>query len=215
MNKPILYSFRRCPYAMRARMALFLANIECEYREVILNNKPKQMLEISPKGTVPVMALENKVIDESLEIIDWVLDSNSIFKDILDGNEIKVSSILINKFDNEFKYNLDRYKYAQRYEDKNPLFHRENCMHILRDLDLAIKGDWFYGNHIQKIDICILPFIRQFRIADTNWFDSLDEIKNVKKYLNFFLESTLLSSVMYKYKPWKEGDRALSFPITQ
>ena len=117
MKDPILYSFKRCPYAMRARMALKLANIKCELREVRLNNKPNHMLEVSPKGTVPVLQIDtSKVIDESLEIVEWALGINDIFKKnkILPDQEV-LTKDLISLFDEEFKFHLDRYKYSVRY----------------------------------------------------------------------------------------------------
>ena len=100
---------------MRARIALKLANIQCELREVRLNNKPDHMLEISPKGTVPVLILEDKVIDESIEIINWVLDKIDVFKGNIDQTQIELTESLISIFDDKFKYHLDRYKYSNRY----------------------------------------------------------------------------------------------------
>ena len=120
MNFPILYSFKRCPYAMRARMALNLANIKSEIREVRLNNKPKHMIEVSPKGTVPILILENEVIDESNDIINWVLDKNNIFKNKLDHNQKTLTENLIQTFDSKFKYHLDRYKYCLLYTSPSP-----------------------------------------------------------------------------------------------
>ena len=116
MKTPILYSFKRCPYAMRARMAIKLANIRCEIREIKLNNKPGRMLEVSPKGTVPVLVLENRIIDESNEIIEWVLDKVNVFGKNLNHYEINLSEQLIEIFDGKFKFHLDRYKYANRYD---------------------------------------------------------------------------------------------------
>jgi len=212
INKPILYSFRRCPYAMRARMAIFIANIECELREVLLRDKPAQMLQLSPKGTVPVLQLKDRVIDESIEIIEWVLKNEQIFVDELNSDQEHETNTLINLFDGDFKFNLDRYKYSQRYEEQNPDQHRKICLDILSKIDDQIEGKYFFGDNIQKIDICILPFIRQFRIADIKWFDNLDQISNVKKYLNNFLNSDLLENIMHKYKKWEEGDSPQNFP---
>ena len=135
MNYPILYSFKRCPYAMRARMALKLGNIKCEIREVRLNNKPEHMLKISSKGTVPILILQNKVIDESIEIIDWVLENNQIFNENLSDRNIQFTEETINTFDNQFKYHLDRYKYSTRYKDINVKDHQKQCMSILKSLD--------------------------------------------------------------------------------
>ena len=122
MKTPILYSFKRCPYAMRARMALQLANIICEIREIKLNNKPDHMLKVSPKGTVPVLVLENKIIDESNEIIEWALEKVDICEGNLNKYEINLSEKLINTFDVKFKFHLDRYKYATRYKDIDELW---------------------------------------------------------------------------------------------
>jgi glutathione S-transferase len=117
-------------------------------------------------------------------------------------------------FDESFKYNLDRYKYAQRFDAK-PLHYRKICVDHLKEIEMCIKGDWFFGNDIQKIDICILPFIRQFRIADMEWFDNSKEIPNIQNYLNGFLSSSILKNVMQKYDPWEEGDDLLIFPKGQ
>ena len=214
MDYPVLYSFRRCPYAMRARMAILLANFKCELREVHLKNKPHQMLSISPKGTVPVMVNKSGVIEESLEIIDWIMASKAIFKNNLNSDQINQTNTVVKLFDESFKYNLDRYKYAQRF-DANPLHYRKICVDHLKEIEMCIKGDWFFGNDIQKIDICILPFIRQFRIADMEWFDNFKEIPNIQNYLNSFLSSSILKNVMQKYDPWEEGDDLLIFPKDQ
>jgi len=203
MDMPILYSFKRCPYAMRARLALKLANIQCELREVRLNNKPKHMLEVSPKGTVPILILEDKVIDESIEIINWVLDQNNIFKDNISSEQIKITEQIINIFDNKFKYHLDRYKYSNRYENADKKFHQKECLDILIDLEKVISYEnWFFGNELNKLDISILPFLRQFRIADPHWFDSLKQIPKIQKFLYNFLDSNLLNQIMFSYKVW-------------
>ena len=200
---PILYSFKRCPYAMRARLALKLANIQCELREVRLNNKPKHMLEVSPKGTVPILILEDKIIDESIEIINWVLDQNNIFKDNISSEQIKITEQIIDIFDNKFKYHLDRYKYSNRYENADKKFHQKECLDILIDLEKVISdGNWFFGNELNKLDISILPFLRQFRIADPHWFDSLKQIPKIQKFLYNFLDSNLLNQIMFSYEVW-------------
>jgi glutaredoxin 2 len=119
MKDPILYSFKRCPYAMRARMALKLANIKCEIREIRLNNKPDHMLKVSPKGTVPILILDNKVIDESMDIINWVLNKVDVFKGNIEQDKVNLTKELVTTFDDKFKYHLDRYKYSTRYKDVN------------------------------------------------------------------------------------------------
>ena len=218
MEKPILYSFKRCPYAMRARMAIFLTDIQCELREVHLKNKPQSMLDLSPKGTIPVLQIDtSKVIDESLEIVEWALGINDIFKKnkILPDQEV-LTKDLISLFDEEFKFHLDRYKYSVRYKDANPIQSRSKCLEILNKIENSISNsNWFFGDSVNKLDICILPFIRQFRIADPKWFDSLNEIHQVKSWLNHFLKSPLLLNIMNKNDPWQEGDQAQIFPLSE
>ncbi len=213
MKYPILYSFIRCPYAMRARMALKLTNTKCEIREVRLNNKPKQMIDKSPKGTVPVLVLEKEVIDESNDIIEWALSSNNIFEGNLDNDQIDLTNNLIELFDSKFKYNLDRYKYATRYENINKDKHKKECLEILINLENLISNEgWILGSKINKLDISILPFIRQFRIADIEWFDKQNKIKGVQKILFNFLDSNLFREVMYKYDVWEENAEPQFFP---
>ncbi len=213
MDYPILYSFVRCPYAMRARMALKLTEIKCEIREVRLNNKPKHMIDMSPKGTVPVLVLENNIIDESNEIIEWALSFNNVFDGNLDEDQKELTSRLIELFDSKFKYNLDRYKYATRYENIDINKHKMECLKILINLeDLISKDEWFLGKSINKLDISILPFIRQFRIADTDWFDKQNQITGIQQILDNFLNSKLFKDIMFKYDVWTENDIPQFFP---
>ena len=213
MEYPILYSFIRCPYAMRARMALKLTNTKCEIREVRLNNKPKQMIDKSPKGTVPVLVLQKEVIDESNDIIEWALSSNNIFDGNIDHDQIDLTNNLIELFDSKFKYNLDRYKYATRYENIDKDKHKKECLDILINLENLISNEgWILGSKINKLDISILPFIRQFRIADIEWFDKQNKIKGIQKILFNFLDSNLFKEVMYKYDVWEENAEPQFFP---
>ena len=191
---------------MRARLALKLANIQCELREIRLNNKPKHMLEVSPKGTVPILILEDKVIDESIDIINWVLDQNNIFEGNISPEQIRTTEAIIDIFDNKFKYHLDRYKYSNRYENSDKNFHQKKCFNILIDVEKLISNEnWFFGNELNKLDISILPFLRQFRIANPDWFDSLKEIPKIQKLLYNFLESNYLKQIMVNYKTWDES----------
>ena len=215
MKYPILYSFKRCPYAMRARMALLLAGIKCELREVRLNNKPKHMLEVSPKGTVPVLVLENKVIDESNDIINWVLDDHNIFDENITVEQLNLTEDLIKLYDEKFKFHLDRYKYATRYENSDADLHRSKCLEMLVNLEKIVHdNNWIFGEDINKLDISILPFIRQFRIADPDWFDSQEGIRKLQNVLNNFLESKLFKDTMHVYDVWKKDSEPVFFPIT-
>ena len=213
MNYPILYSFIRCPYAMRARMILKLADIKCELREVRLNNKPEHMLEASPKGTVPVLILEDKIIDESIDIVNWALNITNVFEGNIKQDQINLTEELIDLFDDKFKYHLDRYKYSNRYEDVDVEHHQNECLNILKKLETIIDGtNWIFGDSISKLDILILPFIRQFRIADQEWFDSQQNISGIQRVLMNFLDSNIFKSVMNKYEEWCEGSDKIYFP---
>ena len=198
---PILYSFRRCPFAMRARMALILASKECELREILLKNKPDEMLEISSKGTVPVMQFADKVLDESLDIISWAMESPISNVYIYTGTEELLSEELIKLFDSKFKYHLDRYKYSSRY-DVDPRDHQEECKTILKNLDEKINPNpWIFGKEVSLLDISILPFIRQCKIANPDWFFAQDFLK-VIDLLNYFESGDLFAHAMKKYELW-------------
>ena len=215
MKYPILYSFKRCPYAMRARMALQLAGIKCEIREVRLNNKPDHMLEVSPKGTVPVLVLEDKVIDESNDIINWVLNDHRIFEVNLNHEQSNLTKDLIKLFDEKFKFHLDRYKYATRYENSDKEHHRSKCLEMLVSLEKIVHdSNWIFGDDISKLDISIFPFIRQFRIANPEWFDSQEDIDKIKKMLMSFLESELFKDIMHVYDVWQVNSEPVYFPVT-
>ena len=157
MNSPILYTFRRCPYAMRARMAIILSSKQCELREILLKKKPKEMLKISPKGTVPILHLDNQVIDESLDIIEWAMQSGSDKVHSFLKTEKEMSNDLIQLFDTKFKHHLDRYKYASRHET-NAGDHQNECLLILNQLDKKIEPNpWIFGRMVSLLDISILP----------------------------------------------------------
>ncbi len=210
-NLPILYSFRRCPYAMRARMAIHISGQRCELREVLLRDKPPSMLEYSAKGTVPVLILQDgKVIDESLDVIDWALNLNDP-DDWQRSKDTKKTKELIKINDGEFKYHLDRYKYSKRYDNEDPEFHRKKCLKFIESINNELNNsEYIFDDNISYADIVLLPFIRQFRIADIEWFDSLP-YDNLKKWLSSFLNSSLLNSIMKKYDLWKEGDKSIVF----
>tara|TARA_B100000530_G_C15814013_1_gene430737 strand:+ start:221 stop:871 length:651 start_codon:yes stop_codon:yes gene_type:complete len=215
INKyPTLYSFRRCPYAMRARLALRLCKIECIIREISLKAKNREFLKVSPKGTVPVLVLPNgKVLEESLDIINWSLEQN-------DPNKLKVNDKLtkqinekyIQLFDSDFKFHLDRYKYSSRYNISNSEIHRNKARNLLIEINAMLEGkDYIGGQYMSLLDISILPFVRQYRIADINWFDNHLGLRNINNWVNIFLNTEILASIMTKYKVWEKDDPPILF----
>ena len=184
-------------------MALKLAKISYELREVLLKDKPVEMLTLSPKGTVPVLQFCNKVLDESLDIINWAFAKNPSNFYTANGDECKLTCEVIKLFDNDFKYHLDRYKYYQRH-NTDPYFHREKCNSILLYLEEVIKkNDWITSTQPSILYISIMPFIRQYRIADCDYFSSTDH-KGVITLLKDFESSALFKEVMQKHERWSK-----------
>lgn len=208
MDAPLLYSFRRCPYAMRARMALAKADIDLRLREIILRDKPPHMLQLSPKGTVPVLQLpDGTVLDESLDVMSWALAQHDP-QDWLRARDDR----LIALFDGDFKHHLDRYKYATRYEGADALTHRIACCEILQTLEPMLTDDWLAGAQAGFTDVAILPFIRQFRIADPDWFDTELELPKLRAYVMRFLDWPDFTRIMQKYDLWLTSESEHAFP---
>lgn len=210
---PVLYTFRRCPYAMRARLAIEASGLQVEHREVVLRNKPAEMLAASPKGTVPVLVLPgDEVIDESLDVMLWALRQNdpqqwlasqrTSFDDML---------TLVAGNDGSFKHSLDRYKYPNRYPEEASasqadfaVHHRNEAAHWLAQLDARLGDGWLSGARASVADMAILPFIRQFAHTDPDWF-AAQPWARLKDWLTAFEGSTLFASVMAKHPPWQPG----------
>ncbi len=207
---PILYSFRRCPFAMRARMAIRSSGQICELREVLLRDKPIEMIDASSKATVPVVVLpDGGILDESLAIMNWAL-AQADPDDLLSENDAEQ---LLSLIDGPFKHHLDRYKYASRYEDIDPKHHRAAAVEILHQIEAQLAGqDWLYGNDPTFADLAILPFVRQFRIADEKWFDTEIAMPNLQAWLTRFLAAEFFQAVMAKHQPWQPGDQPVYFP---
>ncbi|WP_415887994.1 glutathione S-transferase [Neptuniibacter sp. QD37_6] len=212
MNRPILYSFRRCPYAIRGRLAIAQSGIEVELREIVLRDKPEHMLEISPKGTVPVLLLpDGTVIDESLDIMHWALDQNDS-EAWLDADSNQIDQ-LIKENDHNFKSWLDKYKYSDRHPEHSQSYYRNKCELWLVQLEKLLQqhGGSLLENGKSLADYALLPFIRQFAHVDLVWFNSTD-YPYLQKWLEEFKESELFLRVMKKYKPWKELQELIVFP---
>ena len=201
---PILYSFRRCPYAMRARMAILNGSKQCVLREVSLKNLPNEMLLVSPKATVPVLLLsDGQVLEESLDIMDWALRDNNpggwLTPELGSLDEMLE---IINEIDTDFKYNLDRYKYSSRFTDIDPIYHRDKAKEQLFFLNAKLeKGKNLFGNRVSLADIAIFPFIRQFANTDRDWFSGL-EIKPLSQWLERHVSSDLFLNNMRKWPLW-------------
>jgi glutathione S-transferase len=212
MGRPILYSFRRCPYCIRARIAIAKAGIICEMREVDLKNKPQCMLDISPKGTVPVIFLPgSKVLEESLDVMRWALKENDP-DGWLNHPEDEVNR-LIKICDVEFTRAIHEYKYPERFENGDPKKGRAIAMEFLKNLELRIAAKGFIvGETPSLADIAILPFVRQFAMVDWNWFDDCG-LMRLRIWLNYFTDNPLFEAVMEKYSVWQPGDPVDVFPV--
>jgi glutathione S-transferase len=213
-NLPVLWTFRRCPYAMRARLALTISKISFEWREIILRHKPAAMLEASPKGTVPVLVLpDGTVLEESLDIMHWALarhDPES-WLGLSEQESHEIKSLILQS-DNEFKHHLDRTKYHNRYEGADPEFHRTEALKILHQWDQRLSdAGQFFGSRPGLADMAIFPFVRQFANIDRSWF-SAQSLPALHQWLQGHLESELFAGIMEKHPPWQDGDAPLLFP---
>lgn len=191
---PILYSYRRCPYAMRARMALKLANVEVEIREISLRDKPTHMLQVSPKATVPVLILQDgSVIDESINIMLFALKEHALGANIHAG----IAELILEN-DTQFKLALDTYKYPERHPSKTQIEHRADGEVFLQKLEnLLQEKPYLFGNNFSLADIAIFPFIRQFAAVDSEWFEAALYPK-LRAWLKNWVESELFKSIMTK-----------------
>jgi glutathione S-transferase len=199
MAEPVLYSFRRCPYAMRARMALSMSGTGYEHREVMLRDKPPQMLEVSPKATVPVLVTEDDlVIEESLDIMRWALEQSDS-----EGWLGRNDAALVETNDGPFKHHLDRYKYATRYDHAEPDKHRAAALEILGRLEQRLEErTYLCGDSRGFADIAIFPFVRQFANTDKAWFAAQD-LPRVQAWLEGLVNSDLFAAIMTKHPQWQ------------
>jgi len=206
-----LYSFRRCPYAMRARLAIAVSSQPVNLREIILKDKPQQMLAISSKGTVPVLQLaDGSVLDESLDIMAWALEWSDPQGWLNDNLTEMLTLIDINDF--QFKIYLDKYKYANRFPEHSESYYREQAEEFLMKLENRLQASSFlFGQQITLADMAILPFIRQFAAVDSIWF-SQAPYPRLQAWLTNFLNSALFNSVMHKYPSWIESSIEINFP---
>ncbi|MCF5140491.1 glutathione S-transferase [Pseudomonas sp. PA-6-1D] len=196
MSEALLYSFRRCPYAMRARLALRYSGVPVQIIEVSLKAKPAEMLALSPKGTVPVLCVGGQVIEESLEIMHWALAQHDPDDWLLQGDP-RVQE-LIAENDQVFKYHLNRYKYAERYPEQPMEYYRAEGEVFLQKLEaLLARNDYLLAEHLSLADMALAPFVRQFAHVDREWF-ACTPYHRLQTWLQRFLESPLFVAVMAK-----------------
>lgn len=213
---PILYSFRRCPYAIRARLALAAAGLrpglDLELREVHLGRKPPELLEAAAAGTVPVLVLPQEVggaevRPDSLAVMDWALAVQDPDDLRCSGERARIDA-LIEQNDGAFKHHLDRFKYAHRYPGDDRELHRGAALEILRGWSEALEpGGWLLGGRPSLADMALLPFVRQFRLADAEGFDQQSDLVPLQRWLQRFLQGPELAAVMAgpwaPRRPWR------------
>lgn len=193
---PILYSYRRCPYAMRARLAIYIADIAVELREISLRDKPTHMLQVSPKGTVPVLVLPNGVIEQSLDIMMWALKQNDPHGWL--NADLNKAHALIVENDTNFKRALDCYKYPERYPQLSQIDYRSQGEIFLQQLEnLLNQHNYLLKDTASLADMAIFPFVRQFAAVDSAWFAS-SNYPQLQKWLDTFIHSDLFERVMKK-----------------
>jgi glutathione S-transferase len=204
---PLLYSFRRCPYAIRARLALLSSRTTCIIREVKLSAKPVEMLAASPKATVPVLVLPGgSVVEQSLDIMRWLLERHDP-----EGWLDHVNDHLIEANDGPFKHHLDRAKYADRHGSDADT-HRAACLRMLRPLeDRLATTSHLCGEAMGLTDAALLPFVRQFASIDRTWFDA-QSLPHLRRWLDGLIASPLFEAAMVRLAPWQSGDPDTCFP---
>tara|TARA_Y100000389_G_C17350746_1_gene458312 strand:- start:259 stop:897 length:639 start_codon:yes stop_codon:yes gene_type:complete len=197
-QKPLLFSYRRCPYAMRARMALLSCGIDFDIFEISLKDKPKQMIEISPKGTVPVFVYKDLVLDESIDIMNWAAKQKNNISIKINPNDLEIIKSLIKSNDGEFKNKLDLYKYTSNKEASLKIRYRKECEVYIRNIDERLETKkYLLSNKIGYLDIAIFPFIRQFCNVDLKWFDQAC-YNNLKNWVDRITNSDLFIQIMKK-----------------
>ena len=213
---PVLYSFRRCPYAMRARLALAASGTACELREVVLARKPPALLLASPKGTVPVLVLaDGTVLEQSLDIMLWALRRHDPQRWLPTSEPDMADALqLIGQCDGDFKAQLDRYKYPNRYALTDGLAHRDRGAQFLQTLNTRLDAQGFlHGGHWGLADAAIAPFVRQFAHTDPAWFAS-QPWPALQRWLATFEASDTYRGVMDKVPVWVDGQPPRFLPVS-
>lgn len=214
-----LYTFRRCPYAMRARIGLHLSTLNPDVREIELKNKPAEMLAISAKATVPVLAYQQHTIAESLDIFQFAITQYPLdtcryldkteYQLVIQSIRSEEQQALVYKNDNHFKLWLDKYKYADRHPQMSQSAYRHTAEVFVQELEQKLQLHTFlFANSPTFSDYAIFPFIRQFAAVDHKWFESCEYIK-VKQWLSALVNCDLFKQVMIKYPLWLDEKKSI------
>jgi len=207
MKYHVLYSFRRCPYAMRSRLALVYSNIRYEHREILLKERPSELYSISPKGTVPVLQLQDgTVIDESIDVMKWALAQSD--PDCWYTDKIVEQNSLISLNDDEYKKRLDMYKYHVRFPEGSYDEYQNAVGEILNTYESILsKSSYLCGDTVTLADMALFPFIRQGAHVDLDWFNA--QFPTLSTWLTIFKESELFKTIMKKYPVWESGENGI------
>ena len=211
---PILYSLRNCPYAMRARFGIFKSKQQVILRDIVLSNKPDEMIAASPKGEVPTLVVSSSlVIDQSLEVMLWALNKSDP-NDLLHSNNEEALPLMLKfiaAFDIGFKAAFDKYSAAKRYHDDNVEQYRQNCEVYINDLEQRLNKHAFLMSENESLaDIALISFIRKFAKVERKWYLQSPYPK-VRAWLNSYLQSALFSKVMKEYPLWLESKELIIF----
>ena len=209
---PILYSFRRCPYAIRARLAVKVSGVSVTLREVVLRDKPRALFAASSKATVPVLQLPDcSVLEQSLDIMRWALRAHDP-QGWLFSDEQHEAQTLIDLNDGAFKLALDRYKYASRRPEHPARFYRDEAVALmLTPLNARLADRRFLLRDTPSLaDMAIVPFVRQFASVDDAWFRHAP-LPHLQAWMDSLIASALFASVMHKYAAWQPGDADIAF----
>ncbi|GAA3965716.1 glutathione S-transferase [Allohahella marinimesophila] len=213
---PILYSFRRCPYAIRARLALAYAARQVILREVVLRDKPQALIDASAKATVPVLVLpDGAVIEQSIEIMQWALARSDPEAWLLRNckKQQHEAQTLIERNDQQFKQALDRYKYADRHPQQSAEAYRREGEVFLKELEMRLaRRAYLITDRISIADAAIFPFVRQFAHTDKTWFYHAP-YPNLQRWLQRHLNSSLFNNAMHKYPAWQPDAEQTLFPV--
>ena len=211
MNDPVLYSFRRCPYCMRAHMGLKKSGLKIELREVDLKEMPDEILKVSTKKTVPVLVLPGEIVfDESWDILKWALDQKDPDNWLGENKQFLLDAeMLVETNDFSFKNDLDLYKYADCFSEHSEEHYRHACEEFIKELEAMLSvNNSLLADQLTIADIAVFPFVRQFSLVDKSWFDQ-SPYTNVQQWLENLINTKLFQNIFQKHNNWQYGDTTI------